>query len=56
MKTAFKILSFVALLGTVLLALGFFTDRLTLASMQTGMLVCTLLWFGTASFWMETHL
>ena len=53
MKTILKITSFAALAGTVTMAIGFFADSLTLERAKVGLLVCALVWFGTAPFWME---
>jgi len=53
MKTILKIISFAALAGTVTMAIGFCADSLTLERAKVGLLVCAIVWFGTAPFWME---
>ncbi len=55
MKTIAKIISFIALASAVALPLAFFADRLPLASVQSGLLAATILWFASAPFWMETR-
>jgi hypothetical protein len=53
MKRIAKILSGIALAGTVLPPCLFFAGHLTLATMQHAMLVAAILWFAATPFWME---
>ena len=53
MKTVLKIVSFAALAGTMAIAIGFFSDGLSIERVKAGMLVCAVVWFGTVPFWME---
>jgi hypothetical protein len=50
---AIRIVSWLALAGTIVPALLFVNDQITLGHMQLGMLVATIAWFATAPAWME---
>jgi hypothetical protein len=50
---AIRIVSWLALAGTILPALLFATDQIALGRMQLWMLVATIAWFATAPAWME---
>lgn len=53
MKTAAKAVSGVALLGTIVPALLFFTGSLGLEPMKAWMLAATALWFAATPLWMD---
>jgi hypothetical protein len=53
MKTTLKTFSVASLAGTLVLACGFFADAVSLQRAQAGLLVCAVVWFATAPFWME---
>ncbi len=53
MKRLAQILSFLALAATLLPAVLFFADKITLPETKFVLLVGTVLWFLTAPFWME---
>jgi hypothetical protein len=52
MMTA-RILSWLALAGTIVPALLFFNDQATLDQTKSWMLASTVLWFATAPAWMD---
>lgn len=52
MRLAAQLISWLALLATVLVAALFFADRLTLSQMQTVLLSATMVWFISAPPWM----
>jgi hypothetical protein len=52
MRLAAQLVSWLALVGTVLLAALFFADRLTLSQMQNWLLGATVVWFVSAPLWM----
>lgn len=53
MKRIAKILSGIALAGTLLPPCLFFAGSLTLATMQQAMLGAAVLWFAATPLWME---
>ena len=53
MRLAAQIASWVALAGTIVPALLFFSDRLDLDHVKTWMLAATVLWFVATPLWME---
>lgn len=53
MKTLAQVVSCLALLGTILPALLFFSGRMTLDQVKFWMLVATVCWFVAAPMWME---
>jgi hypothetical protein len=53
MKRIAQLLSFLALVGTLLAPLLFFADAVSLAAMQRWLLVAAILWFVATPFWME---
>lgn len=53
MRTAAQIISWLALLGTLLPSLAYLAGGLTLDAMKGWMLVCTLVWFLTVPVWMD---
>jgi hypothetical protein len=53
MKKVLRIVSFLALGGTLGAALAFFYDVLPLASTKGLLLACAVIWFASAPFWME---
>ena len=53
MKNLAKILSMLALVMTILPALLFFTDRLTLPGAKTWMFVSAVVWYVSAPLWMK---
>ena len=52
MRLAAQLVSWLALLATVSLAVLFFADRLKLSQMQHWLLGVTVLWFISAPLWM----
>lgn len=50
---AVRIVSWLALAGTILPAVLFMNDQMTFSRMQLLMLVATIAWFVTAPMWME---
>jgi hypothetical protein len=53
MKRIAQIISYLALAGTLLPALLFFTDKLELPLAQLWMLGAALVWFVATPLWME---
>ncbi len=53
MKTVFKTVSYLALVGTLAPPILYFNDAITLSLTKTLLLIAALVWFGTAPFWME---
>ncbi len=53
MKRVAKLVSFVALAGTLVPPVLFFADKLPLSATQLWMLAAAVVWFATAPFWME---
>lgn len=53
MKTTACIVSFLALAGTIVPAILFVADRVTLDQTKLWMLVATVVWFGSAPLWMD---
>jgi hypothetical protein len=53
MKPAAKIVSWLALAGTILPSLLFFADRMPLDQAKLWMLVSTVAWFAATPLWME---
>jgi hypothetical protein len=53
MKQILRAISFLALAGTLAAPVAYFFDAITLSLTQALLLVCAILWFGTAPFWME---
>jgi hypothetical protein len=54
MTSLARLVSWIALAGTLLPPLLFFAGLLDLASMKTGMLVATIAWFAATPFWMDS--
>ncbi len=53
MKRLAQIISYLALLATLLPALLFFADKLELPMAKTSMLAAAVVWFVATPFWME---
>jgi hypothetical protein len=53
MKRIAIVVSVAALGGTILPAVLFIADRVTLPSVHTWMLVSTIIWFVTAPLWID---
>ncbi len=53
MKRLAQIISYLALLATLLPALLFFADKLELPMAKTSMLAAAVVWFIATPFWME---
>jgi len=53
MRTAARLVSALALLGTIVPAVLFMTDRVTLESVQLWMLIATVAWFASTPLWMD---
>lgn len=53
MQAILKLISFLGLLLTVVPSLLVFSGTIELSFHKTLMLIGTLLWFGTAPFWMN---
>ena len=53
MKKIAQIVSVIALVGTLAPALSFFNDKMDLPTVKTWMIVATVLWFISATLWME---
>ena len=53
MKRIAQIISYLALVATLLPAALFFADRIELPLAKTCMLVAALVWFAVTPFWME---
>ena len=47
-----KILSYLALVGTIVPAILYLADRVALPALKLAMLIATLVWFVTVPFWM----
>jgi hypothetical protein len=52
MRTIMQVISWLALAGTILPSILFYTGHIELAGLKTTMLVATVLWFAAASMWM----
>lgn len=53
MKRLTRLVSLLALAGTIVPAAFFFIDRLDLPAVKWWMLVSTVAWFAATPFWME---
>jgi len=53
MKSAARVVSFLALAATIAPPVMFAIDRLTLDQTKIGMLAATIVWFATAPLWMD---
>ena len=53
MKTAARFVSLVALAGTILPSVLFFTGQMDLDATKLWMLVATIVWFGATPLWMD---
>jgi hypothetical protein len=53
MTAAARVLSWLALAGTIVPAMLFFGGQITLGQTQSWMLAATILWFATAPLWMD---
>lgn len=53
MKATAKLVSFLALVGTILPPTMFLLGHLDLEQVKGAMLVSTLLWFASAPLWMD---
>lgn len=53
MKTVARLVSLIALVGTIVPPVLYFTGAMTLASTQTWMLVATVAWFVATPLWMD---
>jgi len=53
MRILAQIISWLSLLGTLVPAIAFLAGRLTLDTMKTWMLVCTVVWFVSVPVWMD---
>jgi hypothetical protein len=53
MKTIAIVLSLAALAGTILPAVLFMLDRLTLPAVHLWMLISTVVWYVSAPLWMD---
>jgi hypothetical protein len=53
MKQITRVLSVLALAGTMALPILFFADRLALADLKFWMLVSTIVWFAATPIWMD---
>jgi hypothetical protein len=53
MKRIAQLISWIALVGTIVPALMFFADRLSLAAMQQWLLGTAVIWFVATPLWME---
>ena len=53
MITTFRVLSWLALAGTIVPSILFFNGQITLDQTKLWMLAGTVLWFATAPVWMD---
>lgn len=53
MKTTARVVSFLALAGTIMPAILFVADGITLDQTKLWMLVATVVWFASAPVWMD---
>ena len=53
MKKVGRIISLLALVGTIVPAVMFFNGRADLADVKSWMLVSTVVWFAITPMWME---
>jgi hypothetical protein len=53
MRTVAQIISWLALLGTLVPSLAYLAGSLTLDAVKAWMLVCTIVWFVTVPIWMD---
>lgn len=51
MKNTCKWIGLLSIAVTLVLPLAFFVEQITLAAMKQGLLISTLVWFGTSVFW-----
>lgn len=54
MKRILEIISYLALAGVVGAPIMFYMGKLTLEQNKEWMLIATIVWFATASFWIGT--
>lgn len=52
LRSVLQVISWLACIGTLVPALLFFSDRMTLAQVQFWMLVTAITWFAVTPFWM----
>ena len=52
-RTLAQVISWIALAGSIVPALLFYVDRMSLPQVKLWMLVATVLWFVATPFWME---
>lgn len=53
MKTALKLLSYLALVGVIAAPIAYLAGSMELPVVKNWMLASTLLWFATVPFWMN---
>ena len=53
MRSAARLVSALALLGTILPAVLFMADKAPLETVQLWMLIATVAWFASAPLWMD---
>jgi hypothetical protein len=53
MAKTLQILSWVALSGSLLPAILYMNDAMTLSTVKAWMLISTVVWFATAPLWMD---
>ena len=53
MKTVAQVISWIALVGTLVPSIAYLAGGLTLDAVKTWMLVSTVLWFVTVPLWMD---
>ena len=51
MKNTCKWIGLLSIAVTFILPLAFFVEKISLETMKQGLLITTLVWFGTSVFW-----
>ncbi len=51
MKNICKWIGLLSIAVTLVLPLAFYIEQIALAAMKQGLLISTLIWFGTSVFW-----
>ena len=51
MRNICKWIGLLSIAVTCILPLAFFIEQISLATMKQGLLITTLVWFGTSVFW-----
>ena len=53
MRTSAQIISWLALIGTLVPSIAYLAGNITLDAVKVWMIVCTAIWFVTVPVWMD---